>query len=359
MKKLFFAIFILIIIPFESFAFDVLGYFYRSDSISHLTNDIILRQNQSIKNNIQNINILTPQAYQINQEGILWGSVDPFVLNLTKKHTVKIMPLVTNAGFDSKTTNAFLQNSKAEQKAIQEMITACKKNHLAGLQIDFEHIPLSDKKAFTRFYQNAATALHNNHFLISVAIIPRISNNIPSSERKRSALENWVGAYDYSILGKDSDFVTLMAYDQHGNGTTPGSACEQSWLKKIILYALNYIPASKISVGLPVHSSYWYTVSNQKGLHVDESDLTYEQADYLLKSHHAPIMLDKKNNVPYAIFDENNLNQYVFLQNAETLKTQLSLVTRYHLRGISLWCLGYEDPKIWNVITKDKRPILR
>lgn len=345
-------LFFMFFFPIVAHAFEVLGYIYRSDSVSHLTSDIIFRQNKSIQNHIKNINIIAPQAYQINQRGIMWGSVDPAILKLMKQHPVKIMPLVTNADFDRKSTTTFLSNTQAQQKAIDEMVKVCKTNQLAGLQIDFEHIPLSEKNAFTRFYQNAAIALHENHFLISVAIFPRLSDNIPASERKRSSLENWDGAYDYAALGRASNFVTLMAYDQHGYGTTPGSACEPNWLKTIIIYALKYIPASKISIGLPIHSSYWYTVSNHRGLHVDESDLSYEQADYLLKSYRTPILVNKKTNVPYAMFSENNLNRYLFLQNAETMKTQLSFVKRYKLRGVSLWCLGYEDPSIWKVIAK-------
>ena len=345
---------LIFIFPLAASAFEVVGYIYRSDSVSHLTSDIILRQNQSIKDNIKKINIIAPQAYQINEKGTLWGSVDPSILNLTKHHAVKIMPLVTNADFDSKKTDVFLNNPNAQQKAINEMVQVCKKNHFVGFQIDFEHILLTDKNAFTRFYQNAAASLHANHFLISVAIIPRITNKIPASNRERSALEFWNGGYDYAALGKASDFVTLMAYDQHSGGTTPGSACEPSWLKSIIVYALKTIPANKIFIGVPVHSSYWYTALGHGDLYVGESDLSYPQADYLLKDHHVKLVWNKKSDVPYAIFSENNLNRYLFVQNTATFKTQLALAEKYKLRGVSLWCLGYEDPNIWKVIAAKK-----
>lgn len=338
-----------IIFPLVTNALEVLGYIYRSDSISHLTSDIIIRQNKSIKNNINKINIIAPQAYQVNAKGYVWGTVDPLIMRTAKKHHVKIMPLITNADYSAKLTTTFLHDTKAQQKAIRAMVAVCQQKKLAGLQVDFEHIPLADKNAFTQFYQDAAAALHAHHFLISVAIIPRTNNKVPATAHDRAALEFWDGAYDYAALGKASDFVTLMAYDQHSGGTTPGSACEPGWLKKIIIYALKYIPASKISVGLPVHSSYWYTAVG-KNLYVSESDLTYAQAEFLLREHHAKIIWDKKTNVPYAIFSDDNLDRFVYLQNVATFKTQLSLVKKYHLRGISLWCLGYEDPNIWKVI---------
>lgn len=340
-------ILLLILFPIITNALEIVGYIYRSDSVSHLTSDIVLRQNTSLKNHIQKINIIAPQAYQVNAKGTVWGAVDPLILKEAKQHHVKVMPLITNANFETKTTSQFLNNPEAQQKAIHQMVQACKENHFAGLQVDFEHIPLIDKNAFTQFYQHAAASLHAHHFLISVAMIPRITNNIPASNRNRSALEYWNGAYDYAALGRISDFVTLMAYDQHSDDTTPGSACEPGWLQDIITYALQYIPASKISVGLPVHSSYWYTTLGKHDLLVGESDLTYAQANYLLKMTNAQLVWDKKTNVPYAILSENNLNRFLFPQNAATFKTQLAIVKKYHLRGISLWCLGYEDPKIW------------
>ncbi len=180
-------------------------------------------------------------------------------------------------------------------------------------------------------------------------MIPRTDDNIPATDHDRSALEHWNGAYDYAALGKASDFVTLMVYDQHGGGTTPGAPCEPGWLKNVILYALKTIPANKISIGLPVHSSYWYTAVG-KDLYASEADLTYAQAKYLLEEHDAKVLWDAKTNTPYAIFSEDNLNRFVFLENAETFKIQLALAKQYHLRGVSLWCLGYEDPAIWKML---------
>jgi spore germination protein YaaH len=230
------------------------------------------------------------------------------------------------------------------------MIKVCKKFHYAGIQIDFEHILFSDKNAFTHFYQKVSTALHKNGFLCSVAILPRTTDKIPTSNAGKYCLEYWNGAYDYAALGKASNFVTLMAYDQHSNGTTPGSACEPNWAKRIIVYALKYIAPSKISLGIPVHSSYWFTDFGTNSKHVAEADLTYPQMRYVAKKFHAQFVWDKKRDVPYAIFTSHHLNNYIFPQNEATFKILFRLAKKYHLRGVSLWCLGYEDPNIWKVI---------
>ena len=347
-------IFFTIIFPIQSSAFEIVGYMYRNDSVSHLESDIIFRQDASLKNNIKKINIISPQAYQVDSKGMLWGTVDPMILQLASKHHTKLMPMVTNAGFDSQQTEVFLKDEKAEDRAIAEILNVCQRFHYAGIQLDFEHVLFLDKKPLTDFYQKLATELHKNGFLISIAIIPRTTDKTPVTTSGKYCLENWNGAYDYTALGKSSDFVTLMAYDQHGSGSTPGSACEPSWAERIIIYALQFIPAAKISLGVPVHSSYWYTDFRNNGKHVGEADLTYAQTDYLMKKYHAHLVWDKKADVPYAIYNNNNFNNYIFPQDAATFKILLTMAKKYNLRGMSIWCLGYEDPKIWTLLDAKK-----
>lgn len=337
-------------LSFSVKAMEVLGYTLRNDSVSNLTDGNIARQNKSITDHIHKINIIAQQAYQVDDKGILWGSVDPWLIGFAKQNNVKLMPLVTNALFDNVATNKFLHNPAAEKHAIEEMVAVCNKNHYAGLQIDFEHIFLKDKNAYSQFFENVAKALHKNGFLASATIVPRLTDRAPTSYAGKRALERWNGVYDYTALGKAADFVTLMAYDQHGAWSTPGSPSEPGWEKKIIVFALKHIPAHKISLGIPVHSSYWYTDFGGKKAHVSESSLTYSEMHYLLQEHHAAIKWNKKKNVPYAIFSSHHLNQYVFPENVATFKIQWALAKKYNLRGVSLWRLGDEDPGIWRVI---------
>ncbi|MDR3492283.1 MAG: glycosyl hydrolase family 18 protein [Gammaproteobacteria bacterium] len=333
-----------------AYAQEIVGYIYRSDSILHLINDDIIQQNASMKAHIKSMTIIAPQAYQVNEKGIVWGAVDPLMMNLTKRNHVKVMPLVTNADFDSARTHLFLTNTDAQVRAISSILEICKTNGFAGIQVDFEHILFTDRNNFSRFYENLARALHKEGFQVSVAIFPRLSDVIPKSERARSSMEHWSGGYDYSSLGKASDFVTLMAYAQHGTGTTPGSACEPAWVEQIVKYALQFIPADKISLGLPVYSAYWYTISGHRETHVNETDLTYVQLQYVLEKFHISLQWDPIKKLSYAVFVNNGLNEYIFAENVPTFKIKMNLVNKYHLRGSSLWHLGTEDPGIWKIV---------
>lgn len=351
MKKLIISL-ILITASFTASAAEIVGYIYRGDSILHLINDDIIQQNNSLAAHIKEITVIAPQAYQVNEKGTVWGAVDPVIVRLAKKNHTQLMPLVTNADFDSARLHNLLNNPEGQKRAVEKMVALCVENDFAGLQIDFEHVLMTDKDSYTHFFQEISKAMHTKNFRISAAIFPRDNDRTPPSDRLRSTLERWSGGYDYAALGAAADFVTLMAYDQHGEGTTPGSACEPPWAEKIVEYAVKYIPSEKISLGIPVHSDYWFTGSSKTSTHLSEADLTYPQLQYLIDKFNIKLQWDNKNKVSYAIFSNNNLNEYIYAENLPAFKAKFELVKKYNLRGLSLWHIGTEDPAIWKVIAK-------
>jgi spore germination protein YaaH len=42
--------------------------------------------------------------------------------------------------------------------------------------------------------------------------------------------------------------------------------------------------------------------------------------------------------------------EYIFLEDARTFGAKLELMNRHKLRGFSVWVLGPEDPKIWDLL---------
>jgi len=49
------------------------------------------------------------------------------------------------------------------------------------------------------------------------------------------------------------------------------------------------------------------------------------------------------------------VNDWVFLEDARSFKAKLDLAHRKHLRGFSVWVLGPEDERIWDVLRNDSR----
>lgn len=325
-------------------------YALRDRDVPHLRDHF--RVMNDIKQHANKINILIPQSYAINSEGLVFEAVEPNSFKLAKESHIKIMPLVTNAGFDAKKVDTFLKSPKAQQRAIKSLTELCKQHHFYGLEIDFEHVPEKDRNAFTQFYTNAAKALHAIHCKISVAIVPR-RYRIPPSAILLKRDEYWSGAYDQKALGKVSDFVVLMTYNQNGGMTTPGPNASVPLDKLAIQYALSNMPSKKIFLGIPTASNYWLMSTNQSIEHPIVGHgigISYQQVQLLKKMYHLKWQWDNYAKVHYAMFPVRDFYHYLFVEDAASFAAKQQLAKEYKLGGIAVFRLGNEDPNIWKEI---------
>lgn len=339
---------ILILSTSSCFSMETVFYVLHNRTGTHQTPPTTL---SDITHHAASINILLSQAYRIDKNGKVAGFINPDILDAATQHSIKLMAMITNAGFDKEQSHKFLSNHTAQTQALNTILTICKQNHLYGIQFDFETIALGDKNALTQFYQSAADLLHKNKLVVSFAIEPTVSDAPFSSEYIRRWYLRLAGAYDLTALGKMADFITLMAYDQHIGRVTPGPTASIDWVDAVIKHTLKFVPANKISLGIPAYSGVWYTgVSSNKEITTQNDSISYADALGILKRNNGHLQWDDVNKENYAFFQRNWLNEFIYLEDARSLKFKLDLVKKYHLRGISFFRIGIEDPNAWNVI---------
>jgi hypothetical protein len=54
---------------------------------------------ESLVANIDRIDVIAVSAYYVEEDGVVWGSVDPRVLALAREHGARVIPLLVNRGF--------------------------------------------------------------------------------------------------------------------------------------------------------------------------------------------------------------------------------------------------------------------
>jgi len=306
-----------------------------------------------LKAHADQITYLSSQAYHLDEKGLLYGSLNPKMVAISREQHIKLMPLIGNTDFDRAKVNNFLHNKDAQRDAILAIVNLCKAQHFAGVQLDFEGMAIADRDVFTQFYVSLAKALHSQGFEISAALIPMLSDQPPANDYLKGRYEGWSGVYDYKQIGEHSDFVTLMTYDQHGSITTPGPMSGERWNESIIRYALKYIPANKISLGVPLHSGYWYTGKGDTNVfHAVGVTVNYSDAMRLIADNNAQLVWQPEDKIHYAMYLRDFLYEYLFIEDEASYQAKLALVKKYGLRGISNWCLGEEDPSIWKWLPK-------
>lgn len=304
-----------------------------------------------LKQNAQKIQILIPQAYHVDQHGNVTGSIDADTIQAAQKNNIKIMMMVTNSLYDDDRARELLSNETAMKKAIQSIVDLCTQNKFYGVQFDFEGIKVENKEKLTAFFKMATDALHAHGFKVSFAVIPNVSEKLRTSEYLVRKYNNWSGVYDLKALSGFGDFITLMAYDQHSDGTTPGPYAGNVWLDASIQNCLQYMSANKLSLGVPSYSSVWKTSSAISNLtakiRMRAAALPYDHTMKVIKDNAAKLKWDEIEKNYYAMFPINFLTEYVFLEDKNAFKEKMKLVKKYKLHGISLFDLGNEDPGIW------------
>lgn len=304
-----------------------------------------------LKDRTNKISMIISQAYHVDSKGNVSGFVDKRLMEFSKQHHIKLLALITNNGFDKDVAHQFLSDQAAQTRALDTIVEACERYHYTGVQFDFEGVSIEDKTELTNFYKTAAKQLHQKGFLMSIAVVPAIDNGQPyKSEYLKRRYQNWAGVYDLKALGKIADFVSIMAYDQHGQGTLPGPISGFKWLQTAIKHALKYIPSHKLSLGIPAYSGYWVMTSRPGRVTIQMNQISYREVKALIKAHNLKLNWDAQDKVNYVFFNHNWLYDHLFIEDARAFKAKYTLIQKYKLRGASVFRLGNEDPAIWKTL---------
>lgn len=308
----------------------------------------------SFKANSDKISIVAPQTYSISTSGVVWGEVDNRVLKLARENNISVIPLILNPGFDRGLFHKFLQDTAAQKRTIEMMTELALAHGYAGWQFDFENIHVSDREAFTNFYRNTARAFRPHGLSLSAAVVPTNTQSDLKTAYHRFLYEYWRGAYDLKALAEAGDFLSLMTYSQHTRRTPPGPVSGVPWMREMVGYLLELgVDPQKISLGIPFYSTYWYAdYDAERGGFINGTGASYERVMGLVDRYEADVVWLDNQQCYYALWDHDGVFEYAFIEDERSLEAKLKLLDEFKLRGISVWRLGQEDPRVWEVLAR-------
>ncbi len=309
------------------------------------------------------IDIIAPQVLVAGARGQLRGRVPAKLARLAKRDHVRLMPLVTNAGFSETLMHRLLRSRAAQRRLLRALAGRARAGHWWGLQFDFEHIPARDRARYSALARRAARRLHRLGVRFSVTIVPRMSDN--PRDFTAGGWDDWAGVYDYRALARASDFLTIMTYAEYNRPTRPGPISGLPWIRRCLRYALRRAPARKLSIGAAFYSGVWRgpaglrlaslplvphayqpLAPNPWHFHVPES------AELLRFWKRAPGRWQPSQQA-YSVVRRNDAGtEVIWYSMARSLKPLLRLARRDHLAGISAWRLGQEDPGVWKLLPR-------
>ncbi|MEG6616412.1 glycosyl hydrolase family 18 protein [Peptococcaceae bacterium 1198_IL3148] len=266
-------------------------------------------------------------------------------MKIAKDNNIKPLLVVHNManypdnGYVSVTSKEVIHqvlNSPAKrQRAIKDTLQLVEKYGFAGVNIDFEAMPPSDRNQFTLFLTEMRQTMASRGYLVTAALQAKTEDN-PSG---------YFGAFDYAKIGSVLDYAVVMTYDYNGPWGQAGPVAALPWVNDVLKYATSVMPSQKILMGVPAYGYRW-SMANQKV--VDTGVIQWQKAKELTK--YGPIKWDNQSSSPYIKYNSSNLYHEAWFENKYSLEIKLQLINQYKLGGIALWKLGFEDDSFWKTV---------
>lgn len=309
------------------------------------------RSTSSFLAHADHVSIISPQVFAFDSKGAIHGHLDPRLVDTARAKGVKLVPLVMNPGFSQPLIHRILNVAPVRRRALESLVALCRDQHLDGIQFDIENVNVADKDALTSFMRDAAERLHAANCSVSAAVVPRAGEDPGPSAYDKWIYANWRAAYDYKALAESLDFLSYMTYAEHTGGTPPGPVAGYPWMEECLKYVLSLgVPPSKISLGIPSYSDHWYASYDKKdGARSRAGDSEFSKVDSLVKRFGVNVVWDDREKASYGFWSNAGVFEHVWIEDARAFAAKLELVRKYKLRGYSVWVLGTEDPKVWEI----------
>lgn len=142
---------------------------------------------------------------------------------------------LTLIGFSSELINQTLNNPTARQNSVNNLFTLITQKGYAGVNIDLGGTLPEDRDIFSTFLHELGSRLHRAGLLLTIAVPPKTSGDIP-----------WYEGYDYAAIGAVVDYMFIMTYDWHHRASEPGPVAPISEVRNTIEYALENMDGRKL-----------------------------------------------------------------------------------------------------------------
>jgi spore germination protein YaaH len=296
------------------------------------------------------ISIIAPQSFSMDEHGFVIGEVPPEVMRIAREKGVAVTPLVTNRGFRQPLMHTVLDSPEARARAIRYLIYYALRDGYQGFQFDYENIHYTYREKFTSFFREAAREFHQHGLELSAAVVGRLDDTRKSNSP--GGYDNWSGVYDYAAMGKVADYLSVMAYAEHGNTADPGPVAGLPWVTKISKYSAGNIPPRKVSLGVPFYAQRWDAVdpasqpAGQPARKWRGRSARYRDAAAAMAA--TPAVWDERESASHLSFQTDGRPTELWYEDARSLGAKMRLAHEMGFRGVSAWVLGQEDPAFWD-----------
>lgn len=256
---------------------------------------------------------------------------------------VRIHLCVTN--FDSSSIGALLRSPTARQHLIDQLVQWVDSTGAAGVNIDFEGLPVGSKQDMVSFVADLDDAIGD-----VVLATPAV---------------DWSGAWDYSELSKHADLF-IMGYGYHWSGSSSAGPVDplysgDLWSSRDLDWTVNdYLnndaDPSRVILGLPLYGYSWSTASSAVPSDTQSTGTAVLWADANANAAQYGALYDDISETPY-YYGGGKQGWY---GNTDSLRQRIRYAVDANLAGVGFWALEYDggDAEMWAMVADETKIVL-
>ena len=246
-----------------------------------------------------------------------------------------------------------VNNTKARQKMVSNIMKYASLYDLDGINVDFEYINVSEGAGYLQFLRELSIECRKKGIVLS------IDNYQPSA---------WTEFYDRNQQGILADYVVVMNYDEHTTSSNEaGSVSSLTFTEEGLKNTIDEVgDASRVINGMPFYTRIWtetpedesdgngkliedaangnYVLST-KAVSMDAAKEAYTEAG-------ATPSYNEETGQNYVVYEKGNSTYMIWLEDETSVKARLELMNKYEIAGAGYWKLGLESDDIWNTISQ-------
>ena len=282
--------------------------------------------------NTQAVNVISPTWYFLSDDnGGFTTIADAGYVSDMHSRGLEVWALIDN--FTNKVDTAAVVGSLSNrQRLIAELVSSVVSIGADGINVDFELVPSDAGADYVEFIRELSIRCRMNNLVLSV------DNYVPT---------DYSDYYDRGEQGVVADYVVIMGYDEHYSGSPEaGSVSSLGYVQSGIERTLSEVPANKVINGIPFYTRFWRTGGGE----VTSEALTMNGGIQSLEKRGITPEWDDTTSQYYAGFDEDGKFCQIWLEEDESIRAKLKIMSQYNLGGVAEWKLGQEKASVWNEI---------
>ena len=288
------------------------------------------------------VNVVSPAFFHLNSKGELTeniGQSGQQYIEWAHNNGYKVWAMVQNAGNGMiNVTSEIMNDYNKRQELINEIVSACVKYKLDGINLDFENMKQEDKDMYSRFVIELTPRLKDMGVVISVDV------TAPDGS------ETWSMCFDRHVIGDVADYIVFMAYDQYGtssnkSGTTAGYNWVELSLNKFL--KTEEIESQKIILAIPLYARLW--TEDSSGKVVKQTTVPLKNMNSIVPENASKQWNDDLKQY-YVEYKDNSYTKKIWIEDEKSLEAKISLINKNNLGGVASWEKGMETDNFWTFL---------